>query len=71
MKCFSLQTTDHIDNADQTDLAYPFHPHDALRVHLPFVMRAGELGSRRLEQVMMGLILAVAYALLPAHISAL
>jgi len=23
---------------NQTDLAYPLHPHDPLRVHLPFLM---------------------------------
>jgi hypothetical protein len=27
---FGLQSTHHIDNRDQADLAHPFDPHDAL-----------------------------------------
>jgi hypothetical protein len=53
---FDLQTADHIDNADQTDLTHPFNSHDALRIHLPFLMRVDKWHSRRLDQIMMGLI---------------
>ena len=35
---FSLEATDHIDQVNQTDLAHPFYSHDALSIHLPFLM---------------------------------
>ena len=39
---FSLEATDDIDTTNQAHLAYPFHPHQALRIYLPFLMRVGE-----------------------------
>ena len=52
---FNLEATDDIDHADQTDLTYPIYPHDALCVHLPFLMWAAQWDSGWLDQVMMGL----------------
>jgi hypothetical protein len=53
-----MPATDDIDNADQAYLAYSFHPHHALRIHLPFLVRVGERGPSWLDEVMVGRISA-------------
>src|SRR5258708_37066185 len=55
---FGLEATDDINDADQTHLAHPLHPHDTLCVHLPFLVWSSELSPRWLDQVVMRLITA-------------
>ena len=53
-----MPATDHIHHVNQAHLTHTPYSHDSLRIHLPFLVRVGEGNSRRLDQVMMGLIAA-------------